>query len=414
MSDRKMKRYFYYAILSLLTASCVGSQRSPEEGTREMGYKIQKGEVIFEFDVREYQKASREGYSHQLEFSDIEIEKIAVSGEFNDWSRDGWTMHKVDEHIYQLRKKLKDFDGKFEWQYKFLVNEKYWVEPPPEAANKVDVLPGYRKNQNLVLNTAEPSLEGNTTFRLEGYPHARRVYLTGDFVDWQTSQILMAQEGEEWICRINLPHGKHLYKFLVDGVWIEDPANPMKEINQFDTYNSVLYKGSNTSVEFYLPGHENAEKVILAGNFNDWDEQEIECYPTGQGWQYKTKLAPGKYHYKFIVDGHWITDPDNPLDEDDGRGNTNSVLFVGKPILFDLSGFENAQKVFLSGDFIDWKENLLACEQKDQTWIYTLSLPPGRYAYKFLVDGKWTVDPDNPQTEMDWMGHLNSIVEVKE
>jgi hypothetical protein len=40
------------------------------------------------------------------------------------------------------------------------------------------------------------------------------------------------------------------------------------------------------------------------------------------------KLEPGKYFYKFIVDGDWITDPGNQNAEDDGHGNINSVLVV--------------------------------------------------------------------------------------
>ena len=41
-----------------------------------------------------------------------------------------------------------------------------------------------------------------------------------------------------------------------------------------------------------------------------------------------TGLAPGKYTYKFIIDGNWIVDPANPNTEDDERGLTNSVLVV--------------------------------------------------------------------------------------
>jgi hypothetical protein len=39
-------------------------------------------------------------------------------------------------------------------------------------------------------------------------------------------------------------------------------------------------------------------------------------------------LTPGKYTYKFIIDGDWILDPDNATTEDDERGFTNSVITV--------------------------------------------------------------------------------------
>ncbi len=37
-------------------------------------------------------------------------------------------------------------------------------------------------------------------------------------------------------------------------------------------------------------------------------------------------LQPGKHLYKFVVDGVWLNDPDNPNREADGSGNVNSVL----------------------------------------------------------------------------------------
>ncbi|MEI9810167.1 MAG: glycogen-binding domain-containing protein [Bacteroidota bacterium] len=48
---------------------------------------------------------------------------------------------------------------------------------------------------------------------------------------------------------------------------------------------------------------------------------------TDSGWTAQVKLRPGKYWYKFIVDGNWMVDSDNRLNENDGRGNINSVFF---------------------------------------------------------------------------------------
>ena len=40
-------------------------------------------------------------------------------------------------------------------------------------------------------------------------------------------------------------------------------------------------------------------------------------------------------------------------------------------------------------------------------------LPPGRYAYKFLVDGvRWQDDPANPHKAPDTFGGLNSLLIV--
>ncbi|GAA4974483.1 hypothetical protein GCM10023315_26280 [Algibacter aquimarinus] len=46
------------------------------------------------------------------------------------------------------------------------------------------------------------------------------------------------------------------------------------------------------------------------------------------GWKYVIPLSGGKHHYKFIVDGKWIADPNNSVKEYDGEGNINSVCMV--------------------------------------------------------------------------------------
>jgi hypothetical protein len=46
-------------------------------------------------------------------------------------------------------------------------------------------------------------------------------------------------------------------------------------------------------------------------------------------WQVKIRLRPGRFEYKFAVDGdEWIPDPANPDAVEDGFGGRNSVLVV--------------------------------------------------------------------------------------
>jgi hypothetical protein len=90
-----------------------------------------------------------------------------------------------------------------------------------------------------------PSLKGNTTFRLQGYPHASIVALAGSFNNWGQSQFIFGKEGDEWICRIDLEPGKHAYKFIIDGNWILDPANPNSEDDDYGVKNSVIVVGKD-------------------------------------------------------------------------------------------------------------------------------------------------------------------------
>ena len=90
------------------------------------------------------------------------------------------------------------------------------------------------------LTLPAPSLKGNATFRLKGHLNARVVAVAGNFNDWNQSQVLCGKEGDDWVCRIDLAPGKYTYKFIIDGDWILDPANPDTEDDERGFTNSVL------------------------------------------------------------------------------------------------------------------------------------------------------------------------------
>lgn len=87
-----------------------------------------------------------------------------------------------------------------------------------------------------------PSLSGNTEFRLRGASFARRVALAGSFNGWSPEAALFAREGDGWVVRVDLPPGKHTYKFVVDGRMMIDPANPAFEDDGKGRVNSVINK----------------------------------------------------------------------------------------------------------------------------------------------------------------------------
>jgi hypothetical protein len=73
-----------------------------------------------------------------------------------------------------------------------------------------------------------------------------------------------------------------------------------------------------------------AGSVTLAGSFNGWDAQRNPLTDDGTGkWSIVMALKPGKYEYKFVVDGAWFADPDNPDTVPDSFGGANSVIQVG-------------------------------------------------------------------------------------
>lgn len=70
--------------------------------------------------------------------------------------------------------------------------------------------------------------------------------------------------------------------------------------------------------------------------------------------------------------------------------------------------------VFLAGSFNDWDPTAKQLVDKAEDGIYKgiCMLVPGRYEYKFVIDGEWTVDSRNPNFEVNAMGTLNSVIDV--
>jgi 1,4-alpha-glucan branching enzyme len=73
-----------------------------------------------------------------------------------------------------------------------------------------------------------------------------------------------------------------------------------------------------------------------------------------------------------------------------------------------------AKHVYLCGDFNNWEPESLCMSGNPAAglWEKRLALPPGRYEYKFNVDGKWMHDPGAPENIPNTFGTMNSVLEV--
>jgi hypothetical protein len=163
--------------------------------------------------------------------------------------------------------------------------------------------------------------------------------------------------------------------------------------------------------KFMLPGYENAKAVSISGNFNAWNTSGIPMIKTAEGWEISLKLKSGKFLYKFIVDGNWISDPNNPNKELDGFNGKNSVLFV-ENYRFELQGYQQARSVKVSGSFNDWNERELTMQQDNNGWFIDLYINEGTHSYKFIVDKQWVLDPKNKVVLSDGMGNFNNYFSI--
>lgn len=75
---------------------------------------------------------------------------------------------------------------------------------------------------------------------------------------------------------------------------------------------------------------------------------------------------------------------------------------------------KQARSVQISGSFNDWiPENTPLAKTKDGLWYTILPLHEGQYEYQYVIDGRYTPDPNNPEQQTSKFGVTRSVVEIK-
>jgi 1,4-alpha-glucan branching enzyme len=88
---------------------------------------------------------------------------------------------------------------------------------------------------------------------------------------------------------------------------------------------AMIARAKPTEFKLYAPA---AKKVTLAGSFNSWDAKAAAAKKDSKGnWSVKVSLKPGKYEYKFVVDGSWQNDPCAPRTTN-SFGTQNNIVEI--------------------------------------------------------------------------------------
>lgn len=236
--------------------------------------------------------------------------------------------------------------------------------------------------------------------------------------------------------------------------WIVNVATMVLLLSAGMVFGGHPVKGDNGVIFTYLAP--DAKTVFVAGDFNGWNAADISLLKKEDGtWIVSVPLDAGTYEYKFIVDDVWAEDPDNPEKKVDPFGGSNSLVIVredgsvpmsataaavvpgsspqspetpktvGKVVVgapraveggieFTYNG-PSANTVSLAGSFNGWNaEELPLAKDKNGNWIIVYAMKPGQHEYKFVVDGAWFADPENPDTQADPYGGANSLVTVSD
>lgn len=87
-------------------------------------------------------------------------------------------------------------------------------------------------------------------------------------------------------------------------------------------------------------------------------------------------------------------------------------LSMKQKVTFSYTAPE-ARTVLVAGDFTGWQQAPVSLKKdKSGVWKKTVSLPPGQYEYRLVVDGQWLDDPKCPTRRPNQFGGQNCVCVV--
>lgn len=382
-----MKKIIHYALL-LVGLFC--SLNSQAQYDPDKVCRIENGELIFSLNLKWSEKDKKE-VAKLFDLDSVLMVKV-YKGESNILiDGENWKVKKVKSNIVELSKPIQSKSAKdVNINDLFQVVDK-WMNFTGSTQDGSVI---YGVNNFEIANTFLYS-KNDAWFYLPKNLSANKIYISGSFNNWSTTQTPMKKGTYGWTVDLNIKPGKYAYKYIVDGEWITDPYNKLREVGDAGDYNSVVYCYNH---RFEIKGHKEARKVVVTGNFYNWNQKGLPMTKTSYGWTLPIYLRDGTYAYKFLVDKEWMNDAANKSVRKDSEGNLNSFIEIGESFLFKLDGFADAEKVILTGSFNNWNQSELLMNKTENGWQLPYVVAAGNYEYKFIVDGKWMTDPTNPFT----------------
>lgn len=119
----------------------------------------------------------------------------------------------------------------------------------------------------------------------------------------------------------------------------ESVSSPTRAIPRLDKVTASAFtvrepshnppsKGDGKDVVFEMDD-KNAHDIRLLGSFTNWDKSPITLRKVGSNrWQTKVHLGPGRYQYRFLVDGEWRDDPHATKRSPNPYGTFDSIVEV--------------------------------------------------------------------------------------
>ncbi|MFA6357304.1 MAG: AAA family ATPase [Candidatus Omnitrophota bacterium] len=200
--------------------------------TERLGHKVDFGVLVTNFDSRlahsfKMLEKIKSDYSNKM-FSNI----IHVNVKLKEAQNEGL-------HVFAYDKYCRGAKDYFSLSREIITQE----TTPQPAANLPKI---FEKRMQVILQENLPKIQESLPKLNEiklsiQAPNAKEVYLAGEFNSWKLDESSkMEQSNGCWTKQLNLEDGKYRYRFVIDGNWVEDPANPQVQLNTYGTLDSLL------------------------------------------------------------------------------------------------------------------------------------------------------------------------------
>ena len=153
--------------------------------------------------------------------------------------------------------------------------------------------------------------------------------------------------------------------------------------------DSSSYSFSSSSYEPYI--EMNNDELINNKNINDNVDNDKLNLKNG----YSSKLEESnKTNKKLEI-----------------NKNSEDKINKNNEIKTEFYWDEGGDKVYITGSFCEWKSTFLMAKNDKGIHNITLSLTPGFYQYKFIVDDNWAYSKKQPKFE-DNNGNVNNFIDT--
>lgn len=178
----------------------------------------------------------------------------------------------------------------------------------------------------------------------------------------------------------------------------------LDDLDQSVSSNHERPKKNDILTLFRWPRHIPCESVSVKGSFDGWTkEYPLTRVSSKSDWSCSLNLPPGRIHFKYVVDGRYMTSPSEPV-VNEASGSYNNLRLVHASAHFSWpTQLLGGDSVSVVGEWNSWEAPLeLAVTEKhsgrllktrDGKHELHCCLPPGKYAYHYIVDGQAKVHP---------------------